>query len=143
MKKIRIGFIRCEKCFRQVKAKNLSRHLKDRCIALKRKEIIKNRPLFTSKEYQEIYLKSEHWCKIKERFYSLFKSCQLCNKRGKLNIHHLTYKRIGKEKTTDLIVLCEDCHINKVHKKLIHHAQLKTITKSYWELAVGSISQPI
>lgn len=26
-------------------------------------------------------------------------------------MHHKTYKRLGKERLTDLILLCEDCHL--------------------------------
>lgn len=37
--------------------------------------------------------------------------CQLCNAYGKrLNTHHRTYERRGKEYDSDLIVLCQDCH---------------------------------
>lgn len=36
--------------------------------------------------------------------------CQLCNSKKALNVHHRTYDRIGKERETDLIVLCKACH---------------------------------
>jgi 5-methylcytosine-specific restriction endonuclease McrA len=30
--------------------------------------------------------------------------------RGHLEVHHRTYARLGHERPTDLIVLCEECH---------------------------------
>lgn len=37
--------------------------------------------------------------------------CQLCSKHTeKLNTHHNTYDRLGRERESDLIVLCERCH---------------------------------
>ena len=39
--------------------------------------------------------------------------CEKCRKTKwsvRLEVHHLTYKRLGKEKPEDLQVLCKDCH---------------------------------
>lgn len=43
--------------------------------------------------------------------------CELCNKKGLLNVHHKTYERHGYEfyNLKDLIVLCDDCH-KKFHE---------------------------
>jgi 5-methylcytosine-specific restriction endonuclease McrA len=38
--------------------------------------------------------------------------CQLCNKPGRLDVHHRTYERRGNERLSDLIALCRDCHTN-------------------------------
>lgn len=87
------------------------------------------RPRYSKLEYQEVYLKSEHWQKVKRRMYRTFRACELCKKRGvRLNIHHITYNRLGNEDTSDLIVLCEDCHINKVHAGLVTQKELFNIT---------------
>lgn len=58
------------------------------------------------------YLQSREW-NIKRHF--AYKragnSCQLCNaKNTVLNVHHRTYERLGCEKYSDLIVLCQPCH---------------------------------
>jgi len=37
-------------------------------------------------------------------------SCQLCNSKDNLNVHHRTYERRGHELASDLIVLCKQCH---------------------------------
>lgn len=43
--------------------------------------------------------------------------CQLCNRNGKLHVHHRTYENRGSERDGDLIVLCAGCHA-KFHDKL-------------------------
>lgn len=61
-------------------------------------------------QYQE-YLKSEHWEKKKEDFFTNRKyRCLLCGSRMKLEVHHLTYKNLGNEKKIDLVYLCRFCH---------------------------------
>jgi len=43
--------------------------------------------------------------------------CQLCNTSYKpLEVHHLTYVRLGEELPSDLLVVCRDCH-RKLHDK--------------------------
>jgi hypothetical protein len=36
--------------------------------------------------------------------------CQACGARGPLDVHHLTYARLGREAPGDLRVLCPACH---------------------------------
>ena len=39
--------------------------------------------------------------------------CQVCNVDrwfSRLNVHHRTYERLGRERPEDLIVLCRHCH---------------------------------
>ena len=48
--------------------------------------------------------------------------CELCGKKGVLNVHHKTYENHGREfdrdiADSDLIVLCRECH-EKFHDKL-------------------------
>jgi len=40
--------------------------------------------------------------------------CQRCNRRGGLEVHHLNYERVGREKDNDLVTLCDRCH-NDIH----------------------------
>lgn len=70
------------------------------------------------KTYKE-YLSTNHWLKVKTK---MRKSkyeyrCYCCGKNKTLQLHHKTYKRVGKERLTDLIWLCADCH-QKVHNKV-------------------------
>jgi hypothetical protein len=68
-------------------------------------------------QYQE-YLQSSHWRTMRRKaLENAEHSCQLCNSDSALNVHHRTYERLGRERLTDLIVLCRDCHA-KFHDKL-------------------------
>ncbi len=63
--------------------------------------------------YQE-YLQSEAW-NHKRKVALMFwdNRCTLCFSPNRLQVHHRTYERLGQERITDLIVLCEKCH--KIH----------------------------
>ncbi len=67
--------------------------------------------LLKSMPYKE-YLQTDHWKKTREAAYkSAENRCQVCNAANRpLHAHHRTYVNRGDEKSTDLIVLCEDCH---------------------------------
>lgn len=63
------------------------------------------------KEWYQEYLKSEHWKETREK--ALKRSgykCQVCGYNKNLQVHHNTYKNIGHEDPTDLVVLCWKCH---------------------------------
>ena len=64
------------------------------------------------------YLASRHWRNLRASILSeRGNACQKCKKKSdKLNVHHITYKRIGNEKKSDLLVVCENCH-SKIHNK--------------------------
>ena len=65
------------------------------------------------------YLKSDEWKEKKRELAKVAgkKMCWVCYTKERLNVHHLTYARVGKEDTADLIYLCAN------HHKLLH--QLK------------------
>jgi hypothetical protein len=63
-----------------------------------------------SPEYIE-YRKSPGW-KI-TRAYMIKRvggGCQQCHSSTRLQVHHRTYERLGRELPEDLLVLCEFCH---------------------------------
>lgn len=77
------------------------------------------------KSYRE-YLVSDHWLSFKKYFYknsnriiTMRKNgglhCEFCKCQAKLNLHHKTYERLGNERSTDLIILCDNCH-NTIHQ---------------------------
>lgn len=57
------------------------------------------------------YLQTSHW---KERRLVALNAagyrCQLCNRDGRLEVHHRTYERRGAELPSDLVALCDVCH---------------------------------
>jgi 5-methylcytosine-specific restriction endonuclease McrA len=73
------------------------------------------------KQKYEKYLSGNHWRKVRERFFRKVHNgkgrCFICGTfDGRLDVHHLTYERIGREKLNDLRCLCEKCH-KIVHEK--------------------------
>lgn len=61
--------------------------------------------------YRTHYLRSPHWkatAKAKrEEGYNL---CERCGASGCHDVHHVTYQRLGNERSTDLQLLCRSCH---------------------------------
>ena len=78
------------------------------------------------------YLQSEHWRKMRKRKgLNRPRRCDICerpNTEVQLNLHHRTYRRIGRERPDDLCWLCDDCH------KLVHR-KAKLLYESYLERA--------
>src|ERR1035437_26376 len=63
------------------------------------------------------YLQSDHWKELRVRYYQskCYKNCLVCKKPPVYpNFHHRTYKRLGKERLGDIVLVCRVCH------KLIH-----------------------
>lgn len=68
------------------------------------------RPIAPVTDYND-YLLSPHWLSFRKR--ALDKAhhlCQSCGSRHSLQVHHLTYQRLGAELLSDVRVLCKDCH---------------------------------
>ena len=61
------------------------------------------------------YIQSEEWKQTRQRYIksSYRKSrvkCKLCACFGPIDLHHLTYARVGQEYKSDLLGLCRECH---------------------------------
>ena len=60
--------------------------------------------------YKE-YLKTEDWKFAKNSVLVFWDHrCMICNSTKKLQVHHRTYERVGREQMNDLVPLCESCH---------------------------------
>lgn len=59
------------------------------------------------------YLKSAHWRAKRKRHRKT--ACQMCGRKGRLHLHHVTYERLGREAGSDLMTLCWICH-GRVHR---------------------------
>lgn len=67
-------------------------------------------------DYNE-YLASPLW-KARAATMKAFRPwCALCPSTKNLEVHHRTYERIGRERPSDLVVLCASCH-RRHHGKL-------------------------
>lgn len=67
--------------------------------------------------YRHIYLRSPHWQFMKWWKKLWFRIthhgalyCEKCLRPNRLVIHHVTYKRLGRERMSDLQVVCFFCH---------------------------------
>ncbi len=60
--------------------------------------------------YQE-YLNSPHWQRLRVRILKRdgYK-CTQCNETKELDVHHLSYDRLGQERDEDVATLCRRCH---------------------------------
>src|SRR3990167_3140046 len=60
--------------------------------------------------YREVYLKSHHWREVRtEAICEAVHKCRRCgisDDEATLDVHHLTYERLGFENPDDVIVLC-------------------------------------
>jgi hypothetical protein len=65
----------------------------------------------------ETYLNSGKWKEIRKIILERDQYiCQMCKINDAVQVHHLTYKRLGNEQLFDLISVCLDCH-NKEHNQ--------------------------
>jgi len=61
--------------------------------------------------YRNVYLRSAHWRARRARAIARAGgSCERCGKPGRLEVHHVTYERLGRERDRDLRALCHRCH---------------------------------
>jgi hypothetical protein len=61
-------------------------------------------------DYQD-YIHSKQWQrKRNERLALDRKQCVLCFSMTNLHVHHVTYERLFKEKMSDLMTVCKECH---------------------------------
>ena len=74
---------------------------------------------FRGKNYYARYLKSAHWQRYRARRIKQARNrCQDCGGfRRKLQLHHVSYRRLGHEHDDDVLVLCGRCH-QKRHGRL-------------------------
>lgn len=67
------------------------------------------------------YLQSDHWRIVRAHILEQRGGhCERCGALRDLNVHHLTYERLGAEEDTDLEVLCRSCH--EAEHGIVHEA---------------------
>lgn len=78
---------------------------------------------FMSAEAKQAYLHSFEWRTLRQQVLLRDNyACQSCGAKQNLEVHHITYEQLGKEKLTDLVALCSKCH-NHVHNELGYDRQ--------------------
>lgn len=64
--------------------------------------------------YRALYLRSRHWQRARQSAIARAGGrCAECGSRHGLEVHHLTYARLGHESPGDLQVLCRYCHAER------------------------------
>ena len=72
-----------------------------------------------NKETYRRYLKTQHWQQIRAKVLQRAgNKCEMCGfepwRPGTLQVHHLSYDRVGRESLEDLVAICPKCHM-KIH----------------------------
>lgn len=61
-------------------------------------------------EYEERFKRSD-WQMLRRRKLREQPFCAMCGKDDEtLDVHHNNYKRFGRERMSDLVVICRECH---------------------------------
>lgn len=73
----------------------------------------------------EAYLASAEWQVTRARFYAETgeRSCRACGSASRVELHHRTYERLGRERHVDFAPLCRPCHA-AVHRIAKHRRDL-------------------
>lgn len=75
------------------------------------REKTKTQKLVKSKIDYISYINSGKWRNKSKRIRKKRGACEHCGSIYRLQVHHLTYERLGNELPSDLLVLCRDCHL--------------------------------
>jgi len=72
------------------------------------------------------YLRSHEWKAKKALALDCHgRKCADCGATEPLEVHHVTYKRLGREKLKDLLILCAACH------RIRHENKPEVVTTDY------------
>lgn len=67
------------------------------------------------------YRSTAHWRRMIKRYRK--KACEKCGGSYRLCLHHITYERLGRERSDDLCTLCSRCH-TALHGKAVAKGDL-------------------
>ena len=88
------------------------------------KKITKKKVIKKKRSYKE-YLKSDAWKIKRDKVIKRANSwCEICKVKRAWQVHHKTYKRIFRERLSDLIATCETCH--KAEHNLLTDEEIET-----------------
>jgi 5-methylcytosine-specific restriction endonuclease McrA len=62
------------------------------------------------KDSYEKYVKTDCWSLRRQAYLKRHSICEGCGQVKDLQVHHLTYERLGCELDGDLFAVCENCH---------------------------------
>jgi 5-methylcytosine-specific restriction endonuclease McrA len=91
-------------------------------------------------EYKQ-YLSSDQWLEIRHQILERASwQCEQCLSPVALEVHHLTYDRVGNEDLDDLQCLCHECHSAK-HPDTAYSVFIRDVDlrrKQYFRVDMGN-----
>jgi hypothetical protein len=62
--------------------------------------------------YRHVYLRGRHWQDFRRQWWRSHPGavCSRCGRSGAMDLHHLTYERIGRERQDDVVPVHRMCH---------------------------------
>lgn len=84
------------------------------------------------------YLSSKHWEETRLKKLEETDKCEVCGSKKQIQVHHLTYERVGAELMEDLRVLCNKCHFLE-HKNKLTKMSRKKIEKGKVDLKATAL----
>lgn len=98
------------------------------------------------RQYREVYLRSPEWAATKARYRAskMPQTCVVCGE-SRVDLHHRTYVRVGRERLADLVPLCR-AHHREAH--VIREAQKRpnkkkaTAKQLAWIRDLGGTPKP-
>jgi predicted HNH restriction endonuclease len=109
--------------YKPYKAKEKKRKEKGRLSQLKGKKKAAKKRVAKAKQSPSwrhkyvAYIKSPQWKEKRLRALKTWGNvCQMCDSNDRIEVHHKTYDRLGKELMTDLMIVCHSCH-EKIHER--------------------------
>lgn len=100
------------------------------------------------KTFYTKYLASPAWEAKRELYFNTYgKRCKACGTTyGAIQLHHMTYERLGRERLGDLVSLCAKCHreVEQLYRRtgrqdrvVVTLAYIKAKRKSKWQKKKG------
>ncbi len=85
----------------------------------------KHKPVKKVKRSYKEYLKSNTWKIKRDKVVKRANNwCEICKVNRAWQVHHKTYKRIFRERLSDLVATCETCH--KAEHNLLTEEEIET-----------------
>jgi hypothetical protein len=63
-----------------------------------------------NKEQYSLMVTTDCWKIRRNEYAKRHDRCEICTSGRSLQVHHLSYERLGHERDEDLVVVCELCH---------------------------------
>jgi hypothetical protein len=95
---------------------------------------------------QEQFLHSEHWVNLCRQYLATVEGCEICGSEAK--VYHRTYRRLGEEKMSDLIALCDKHRADfmgrlKDRTRAIPRTSLNLVTDKFVKRILCKTRKPI